>query len=654
VVAGDYHVARASHTTPTGQQIPLELACRASLADYLEPDDVLETTRRGLDFFSGLFGIPYPFAKYGQAFVPEFSGGALENAGCVLISEQLLFRSRVTPAMHELRAMVILHEMAHMWFGDLVTMQWWDDLWLNESFAEFCAHFAMGEVTRFSQAWSTFSVSRKMWGFTQDQLPSSHPVAADAPTVSQATSNFDGISYAKGAAVLRQLAAAVGEETFFAAVHDYITAHTWGNATLADLLAAVEAHSGKSLAGWSQAWLKTAGANVLRCEFETDAAGAFTSFAVLQEAPARYPTLRPHHVRIGLYSRNSGTLKRVHQVEADISGARTELPELAGTAQPDLILLNDGDLGYVIVRFDPRSLATVTASVGELPDSLARAVCWNTVVDMTEHAELPVPAFTGMLAGGMQQESSVSVLQDLLTLAKRMILRLADPRWVPEGKTQLAEAAARMLHSAEPGSGHQLAWAQLLGWTATSADQLDLVSGLLDGSTTIPGLTVDSELRWSLLQRLAATGRAADARIGAELAADPTDTGRRSAAACRAAIPDDEHKEMAWQQLASGQLGLDSLNAIAEGFAQPEQAGLLAPFTGRYFTAMEQIWDGASGHLPVVQGTLLFPHAAASPGLLAQIDDFLAAQERNPGLARVLIERRDVVQRALRSRALPR
>ncbi|HEY3957104.1 MAG TPA: aminopeptidase N [Streptosporangiaceae bacterium] len=656
VVAGDYHLVRGTHTTASGQQIPLELACRASLAGHLDPEPVFEITRTGLDYYAALFGTGYPFAKYGQVFVPGFSAGATEDAGCVLVSEEFLFRSTVTDAMHLERAMVILHEMAHMWFGDLVTMRWWDDLWLNESFAEFCAYLALDEATRFTDAWPVFAVGRKSWGYQQDRLPSTHPVAADAPTLSEATANFDGISYAKGAAVLRQLAAYVGRDTFFAAIRAYFAAHGWANATLADFLSSVEAASGQSLDGWSKEWLETAGPNTLCAEIATGADGAVTRFAIRQEAPEQHPVLRSHRIAVGLYQRTADGLARTGQLQADVHGAETELaglPELAGARQPDLVLLNDGDLGYTQVRFDPRSLATVCAAVGELPDPLSRAVCWNAAVDMVQQAELAMPAFLAMLAGGMRGESSVAMLAFLHGQAEQLMVQFADPRWVPTGRQQLAEAAVTLLESAAPGSDHQLAWAHLLGRTATSPGQLDLIGGLLEGSMSFPGLPVSVGLRWSLLLRLAAVGRAGEANIEAELAGDATDAGRRSAQACLAAMPDAGHKEAAWELLTGGRLDAESVTAIGRGFRLPEHAGLIAPYTGRYFAAMETIWAAGNGRMPTLITEMLFPHAAASAALLEQIGDFLAAAPRNLALARVLTERADIVRRALLSRALP-
>jgi aminopeptidase N len=653
VVAGEYRRVTDVHTTPGGQVIPLGLACRASLAGHLDAGDMFAVTKQGFDFYERLFGTSYPFAKYDQVFVPDFAAGAMENVACVTFSEQFLFRSKVTDLMYETRAMVILHEMAHMWFGDLVTMKWWDDLWLNESFAEYCAYLASAEATRFTDAWTTFANLRKAVGYMQDKMPSTHPIAADVPTLTAAIANFDGISYAKGASVLKQLVAHVGRGSFFDGIQHYLAEHSWANATLADLMRALTASSGKSLAGWSRAWLETAGPNTLRPEFEVGADGAFTSFTVLQEAPAEHPTLRPHHIAIGLYNRAGGALTRTTRVEVDVAGARTPVPELAGAAQPDLVLLNDDDLGYALVRFDPRSLATLTEAIGEFTDSLPRAVCWSAAIDMVQEAELSLPAFVRLVAGGMGSEPSVSVLQSLHMLTARLLRSMADPAWVGEGKQQLATAAAGLLQSAEPGSDHQLAWAQLLAWTATTPDQLDLLAGLLDGSAEVPGLTVDTELRWALLERLATAGRAGDEQIDAELERDATDAGKRHAAAARAAVPDAEHKEAAWTLLAeSDGLGVEAVIEVTRGFNQPEHAELLAPYAERYLATLPAIWLSRGEVFRNLLGQLMFPYPAVSPELVERLDAFLA-EDRDPGLARVVIEARDRVQRALRSRALP-
>jgi len=654
VVAGEYHVLSDLHTTPPGQVIPLGLACRQSMLPFLDAAEVFGLTRQGLDYFTGLFGMDYPFAKYDQVFVPD-NAGAMENVGCVTISELGVFRSAVTDTMREERAMAILHEMSHHWFGDLVTMKWWGDLWLNESFAELAGFQAAAEATRYTGAWTTFCGGFKTWGYKQDQLPSTHPIVANVATVSEAEANIDGISYAKGAAVLKQLMAYLGRDSFFAGIRGYFAEHAWGNATLADLLESLEASSGRSLAEWSRAWLETAGPNTLRPAIAVDDQGRFTEFAVLQEAPAAHPALRPHHIAIGLYNTDDhGRLVRTHRVEADIAGPRTAVPALAGLTRPDLILLNDDDLTYAIIRFDDRSLRTLTESIGRFTDGLARTICWSAVMDMASQAELTVPAFVAVLLSGMGDEPAISVLQNVHATARRLMAESADPAWVPAGKRELAAEGLRQLMAAEPGSDHQLAWAQLLGWTATAPEQLDFVAGLLSGDVTVPGLPVDAELRWSLLGRLAVAGRAGDAEIDAELSRDATDAGRRHAAACRAAIGDAEHKAAAWRLVAeSAEVGLEEAVEVARAFNVAEHAEQLRPYVEKYFQALPEIWDSRDGLLRLLLGQALFPYTAASPELLQRVDEFLGQPHLNPALARVVAEGRDVASKALRSRELP-
>ncbi|HEY2792397.1 MAG TPA: aminopeptidase N, partial [Micromonosporaceae bacterium] len=597
--------------------------------------------------------LDYPYAKYDQVFVPEFSAGAMENVGCVTISEMLVFRSKTTDLFYELRANTILHEMAHMWFGDLVTMRWWDDLWLNESFAEFCATLASAEATRFTDAWTTFSGARKVWGYGQDQLPSTHPIAADIDTLTEAVANFDGISYAKGASVLKQLVAFIGRDNFFTGIRAYFAEHAGGNATLADLLRALEKSSGIDLSEWTRAWLQTAGPNSVRSDFTLDDSGAFASFTVVQEAPAAFPTLRPHHLAIGLYALQDGSLVRTHQVEVNVAGARTDVPELVGVAQPDLILLNDDDLSFVLIRFDERSLATLGTSIGHFRDSLARTVCWSAVIDMASQAEMSVPAFVRIVASGMVVEPSVTVLQ-ILHFFSRGLLTSADPAWIGQGRAALADAAVPMLHAAVPGSDAQLIWAQLVGSTAATDDQLDLLAGLLDGSVEIEGLAVDTDLRWTLLSRLAATGRADAAAIDAEAARDATDAGARHAIACRAAMPVAERKAEAWRQLTeSEELGYEGVQEVAVAFTDPGQAELLQPYVERYFQALPGLWASRSEVYRMLLCAMIFPHYAASLELIEQVDSFLAAGDRDPALVRLLTEQRDRVTRALKSRTLP-
>jgi aminopeptidase N len=655
VTAGEYHLVRSTHTTPRGQVIPLGLGCRASLAEHLEAEEIFGITAAGLDYFTGLFDLDYPFAKYDQVFVPSFPSGAMENPASVSISEDLIFHSRATEIEYEVRAVSILHEMAHMWFGDYVTMQWWDDLWLNESFAEYAGTQAAAQVTKYTGAWTTFANTRKGWGYAQDQLPSTHPIAADVATLSEAMANFDGISYAKGAAVLKQLIAFLGEEVFFAGIRAYFAEHAWGNATLAHFLHALEEAGGRDLKEWSRLWLETAGPNTLSAQFDTDENGAFTSFAVLQEASADYPTLRPHHIAIGLYQRLAATLVRVVQVEVDVDGQTTAVPALLGRIRPDLILLNDGDLGYTLIKFDERSQATLTEAVGEFQDSLARSICLTSATNMMILGELSVPRFVRLAAAAAAAEPSVAVLQNLhQALTYNALSFVADPAWVPRGRAFLAEQAEELLRAAEPGSDHQLAWARLLAATATADTQLDLLEGLLAGTAELPGLAVDTELRWALLGRLAATGRAGDGQIEAELRRDPSDSGIRHAHATRAQVPDAAHKAAAWELLTGpASPDVQTIIAVCFAFRDPGHAELLRPYSARFFEILPQLWERRSGFARLLTPLFLMPTVDAGPALLARADAFLAEHEDgDPGLVRAVLEGRATIARAAASRAL--
>ena len=654
IVAGEYTYVQQSFTTRRGQEIPLGVACRTSLAQHLEAADMFETTGQGLDFYTELFDMDFPFTKYDQIFVPEFFAGAMENAACVAFTENYVFRSKPTAVMYQQRARTVLHEMAHMWFGDLVTMRWWGDLWLNESFADFCGAFASAEATKFTEAWVLYSIQRKTWGYGQDQLPSTHPVVADAPSLSVAEANFDGISYAKGGSILKQLMAYVGRDAFFAGVRAYFAEHAWANAEFADLLRALEESSGKTdLRTWAQAWLETAGPNTLRAEFELDDEGRFTAFAVRQEAPAEYPTLRPHHIAVGFHDLEDGTLTRTHRAEIDVAGELTEVPAFLGLRRPDVILLNDDDFGYVLTRFDPHSLAVLAEHISALPQPVSRAVAWTAAIDMVRQAELSVPAFARMLAVALPAETSIELMQVLHRTAEQLIGQLADPAWLPAGLAELAAVAAAQLPGAEPGGDFQLVWAQLLSWSAEAPDQLDLVQDLLDGTVELPGLEVGVELRWDLLYRLVVTGRAGAGPIEAELARDSTDTGIRQAQRLRAALPDAEHKAAAWALLTEGeQLGPQGIRAVADGFREPQHAHLLWPYLDKYFDLLPALGEGRPERIRRTLAGVLFPYPGASEKLLLRAEKVLADPGLEPMLHRVVIERVDTVRRILRSRAL--
>jgi aminopeptidase N len=643
VSAGPYHMVRDEH-----DGIPLGIYCRQSLAEYLDPEEIFTTTKQGLDFFHSLFGITYPFGKYDQLFVPEFTAGAMENAGAVTILEDFLFRSRVTDNAREGRGEAILHEMAHMWFGDLVTMRWWDDLWLNESFATWAGTLAQAEATRWSSAWTRFSQGFKAWAYRQDQLPSTHPIAADIADIRAVDVSFDGITYAKGAAVLKQLVAYVGRENFLAGVREYFAAHAWGNAALADLLAALEETSARDLGAWSREWLETAGVNTLRPAYTLDDSGRFISFEVLQEAAATHPVLRSHRIAIGLYSLIDGRLTITKRIEVDIAGAATAIPDLIGAPRPDLVLVNDDDLSYAKIRLDDHSLRTLVSSIGTFGQSLPAALCWAAAWDMCRDGEMAARDYVQLVLSGVSSVADISVVQLLLRLAERTARTLADPAWRAAGLEQMARSLRKLAESAPAGSDTQLAYVRAFTGVATSTQDLAFLTGLLDGSAVLEGLSVDTDLRWLLLGRLVSRGMAGEAEIAAELARDGTDAGERNAAACRAAAPSADAKRAGWESLTGGKLTVATFRAVLGGFADADQPELTRPYRERFFAIVGDAWRDWTPSMAQDFVTRMYASLDLSAETVAATDAYIASAEPPAELARLLSEGRDDVLRALR------
>ncbi|MCF3135664.1 aminopeptidase N [Streptomyces olivochromogenes] len=660
LIVGPYHSVHSVYEKD-GQSVPLGIYCRPSLAEFLDSDAIFEVTRQGFDWFQEKFDYAYPFKKYDQLFVPEFNAGAMENAGAVTIRDQYVFRSKVTDAAYEVRAETILHELAHMWFGDLVTMEWWNDLWLNESFATYtsiaCQAYAPG--SRWPHAWTTFANSMKTWAYRQDQLPSTHPIMAEIRDLDDVLVNFDGITYAKGASVLKQLVAYVGMDAFFQGVQAYFKRHAFGNTRLSDLLGALEETSGRDLSTWSKKWLETAGINILRPEIETDADGVITSFAIRQEAPALpagakgEPTLRPHRIAVGLYElADTGKLVRAERVELDVDGELTAVPELVGRPRPAVILLNDDDLSYAKVRLDEQSLAFVTERLGDFESSLPRALCWASAWDMTRDAELATRDYLSLVLSGIGKESDIGVVQSLQRQVKLAIELYADPAAREALLTRWTDATLAHLRAAEAGSDHQLAWARAFAATARTPEQLDLLEGLLDGTQTIEGLVVDAELRWAFVERLAAVGRFDEAEIAGEAERDKTAAGERHAATARAARPTPEAKAEAWAAvIESDKLPNAVQEAVIGGFVQTDQRELLATYTDRYFEVLKEVWDARSHEIAQQIAIGLYPSVQVSEETLAKTDAWLASAEPNAALRRLVSESRSGIERALKAQA---
>jgi aminopeptidase N len=650
VVAGHYHSVHTKH-----RDIPLGLYCRQSLAPYLDTNEVaeiVELTGQGLDYFESRYGIPYMFGKYDQLFVPEFSAGAMENPGCVTFSERYIFRSRVTQAARQRRAETILHEMAHMWFGDLVTMKWFDDLWLNESFATYMGSLASAEATRFKNAWTWFAVETKVAARIQDEMPTTHPIVADISDVDSVHLNFDKITYNKGGAVLKQLAAWLGEETFFDGVHIYLERHSYANATLADFLAALEEASGRDLKAWAHVWLEEAGLNKLAAELEVEDR-RIKSATVMQTAPEAHLVLRPHHLRIGLFGVSGDgdwAFERRKTIELEVDGERTVVPQLVGEIASDFVLVNDGDLTYARVTLDASLLALLIEGRFRLDDDLARAVVWGSLWDMVRNAELRAGEYLDISVRCIDVETDAAVFQSLIVRALAAFDEYAHPARRGALREALARAAFDRLHRIPPGSDLQLHWTYTFIDAARRPVDLDWVAGLLDGRTQLEGLTVDFAIRWAAVTALATVGAAGPEVIADELERDPTDIGRRAAAAARAARPVPEAKVEAWEAVAKGRVSLAAKRAIADGFHRPDQESLLSAYVQPYFDTLLPFWESHDIDEALMFVRWMYPRTIVTPEVVALTDRWLARDLPGP-MRRSLLESQDDTKRALRTRA---
>jgi len=673
LVAGPFKGVQRTH-----EGIELGWWARASLFPYLEADadELFTVTAQGFDYFQSVFAIPYPFGRYDQVLVPEFNFGAMENPGCVTYNEAYVFRSAVTDARRQARASTILHEMAHMWFGNLVTMRWWDDLWLNESFATYMGHRALVEATRFTDAWAAFAAQLKAWALEQDQLPSTHPITADLVDTDAIRTHFDGITYAKGASVLKQLVAWVGDEGFFAGIRDYFARHEYGNAELADFLGALEEASGRDLAAWSQEWLETSGVETLTVEREDggvrltplppevgddltrrhrltvgaygDAGAAATSPATGADAgPTGQPLSRLAHATVDVPGQPTGVVLG--------AGASARGAPATGWPAPEapIVLPNDTDDAFVKLRLDERTVAALGERLGDLDDAVASAVAWGALWEQVRDAELPAGDLVDLVARHAAALSDLTALQ----LVQRRGVAAADRYGAP---TRRADAHARLLAAAQhalkgcaPGGDHQLAWVQHLieVGPATDVDHRAWLVGLLRGEAEVPGLAVDQDLRWSLIVRLSADGAADEEVVAAELERDPTDLGVRRAATARAARPGAGSKEHAWQALLTDrELPLATLRAMASGFWRYGQEEVLAAFAERYPEAVAAAWRDRNLEEALSLTRQLYPSTVITERTLEIADGVLADDDLPDPARRVVSEERAGTARALAAR----
>ncbi|KUG57196.1 aminopeptidase N [Kocuria rosea subsp. polaris] len=655
LIAGPYASVHDELTSADGRTIPLGLYARRSLMEHVEAEEMFGVTKQGFEFYEAQFGVPYPFEKYDQLFVPQFNAGAMENAGAVTFVELYVFRSRPTQARVERRAVTILHELAHMWFGDFVTMRWWNDLWLNESFAEFMSTLAAAENTRWTDAWTTFAAGEKSWGYEQDQLPTTHPIEAEIRDLEDVLVNFDGITYAKGASVLKQLVAWVGQEQFMAGLNRYFREHAWGSTELRDLMVQLEEASGRDLDGWAAKWLGTAGVNTLSPALETDQDGIIRAFRIEQTAPAEHPTLRPHRLAVGFYDHDAeqGKLVRTHRVELDVDGASTEVPELVGRELPDLVLLNDDDLAYAKIRLDECSLDTALTHLKNFEDPLPRALVQASVWDGVHDGETPARRYVELVLGNIAHETSSTGIQvQLHQLDTVLDGYVAEPVRGTTVRTA-ADRLRRLTEEAAAGSDQQLQFLKAFARHARTGEQLDVLEQLLDGRGSLPGLALDTDLRWSLLTALCAGGRLGDADVDAMLARDNTENGAIAAARARASIPTAEAKARAWQQIVvDGSLPNSIQDAAIDGFRTAADTALLAPYVEQYFAAIPEVWRTRTHELAQQIATGMYPNIPTQETVDAT-DAFLADLPGDlHGLRRLVLEQRDATARAVRAQAV--
>ena len=656
LVAGPYVASRSELTSSDGRTIPLGVFCRASLADYLDADYIFEKTRQGFAYFESRFGVPYPFDKYDQLFVPEFNAGAMENAGCVTFVEAYVFRSKVTDAVRERRVVTILHELAHMWFGDLVTMRWWNDLWLNESFAEWASTLATAEATEWHEAWTTFAAMEKSWAYRQDQLPSTHPIVADIPDLDSVRVNFDGITYAKGGSVLKQLAAWVGLDEFLAGVSAYFTKHAWQNTELSDLLVELEKTSGRDLSEWSKLWLETAGVNTLRPELDVNADGTITSFHIVQTAPAEWSTIRPHRMAIGLYAHDGKRLERIHRVELDVDGERTEVPELVGHAMPDFVLINDDDLAYAKIRLDSVSLKSAIANLKDIASPLARSLVWGSVWDSTRDAETPARDFIDLVLNNIASETESTTIRTVLAQLSLATSVYVDPASRGEQIIRVADRLWDLVGAAESGSDAQFQFLRAFTSLASTDAQLDIVEQLRVGTTTLSGLDIDTDLGWELLISLAAGNKATRADIDAYLAEDDTATGRQSAAHARAALATPADKQAAWDSVFTSDSEPNTIvEKTALGFQRTTDVTLLSPFVDQYTAALREVWSNRSYAIAETLIVDFFPGGLANQYLADSLHAWIRDNpDADAPLVRLVRENLAGIERSLRAQECDR
>lgn len=656
ICAGPYAQWHTSYNNEDGRVVPMAMYCRQALKDAFakDVDYLFDITKKGFAFYAKTWGVPYPYAKYDQIYVPEYNAGAMENIGMVTIRDQYVFESKVTDAYAERRVVTVLHELAHMWFGDYVTMKWWNDLWLNESFAEFTSTLATAEATEWHDAWSTFNSGEKSWALNQDQLPTTHPIVAPINDLNDTSVNFDGITYAKGASVLKQLVAYVGREKFFEGIHNYLSKHAYSNATLADLLHELELTSGRDLKAWSAQWLEKAGINTISTEVEEASDGTIASLRLRQSAPVEHPVLRAHRLAVGFYNVDeaSGEIVRTKRIELDVDGEVTEVAEARGLQRPALILVNDDDLTYTKLRFDEKSLEFSAENLYRFKDSLTRSLIWLALWDMTRDAEFPAERFVELSLKALATEHESTTFRYALGQVKVTASHYVVPERQAEVAKHVAHELWQLALAASAGSDEQfqLLKAYLGYGEVGDSEFVQIANGLLDGSVRLEGLEIDNDLRWSILIALAGVNALDEAGIDAELAKRDTTENREYAYQARAARSTAEAKDWAFEQaLRNLNLTNMQMGAVVAGFASTAKGDLVKPYVERYFAEVEWIWKNRTFHMAETLIEGLYPNYADVDELVERGQSWLDEhKDADLALRRMVLGKLDSSRRTLK------
>ena len=653
IVAGAY---KSVHDEYKGEKtIPLGIYARKSFFQHVDAANIFEVTKQGFAYFEKTFGLAYPFGKYDQIAVAEYNWGAMENVGCVTFHEDvLIFRSKVTERSYISRATTIHHEMAHMWFGDLVTMKWWQDLWLNESFAEWASYLSVSESTKYTNAWTEFNSVRKNWAYRVDQMTSTHPIAVEMEDLDAVRTNFDGISYAKGASVLQQLVAHVGRDNFISGLRKYFAKHAYKNTELSDLITELQAASGKDLTSWVNTWLRTAGVNTLRPVITLDGDN-YASVSVKQEFPPMpigSKELRPHRLYVGLFDVKGDALVRRESIEVDIAGELTEIKELAGKKSADLLLINDHDQTYAKLRFDDRSVETMKKYLGNLDDSLARGLIWASLWDSTRDGELAASDYITIALNALKGESDISMITATFMQIDTAIWAYVAPKNREAVRLAVANAAEALLDGAKPGSDNQLQYARAFVNNAVTPAQFDRLKAMLDGA--VNGLTVDAELRWYIFICGVKRGIFGPSEITAEGDRDKTAHGTQYVAYAHAAIPTKEAKVAAFKSVTTDDLSNTIHSYKCRGFNENIHWELLEGFVDQYFDAILKVWETKGYEIAETTATLTFPTWAISEATVTKAQHWLdvTGKDSSNALRRSVTEGRDAMTRALKARAV--